>query len=386
MKRLIKLKNALGLALPLLVVLSSASCKKETNQGGKGVPTISRVRTVSKIDTISKEHKITLDSSSTYGTPVTIAFDSTTTTGKLNNQYAIMGTNLATTSKVLLNGTDVYYNPALVTDQAIIFTVPTTTPWAGTQPNTLTVVTKYGKVDFAFNIQQPPATIASFAPLAASAGDIVTLTGVNFDGATAVKFNDTPAEIVSKTATEIKVKVPAGVVQAYIYVTTPGGTAKSRAAFGFKYVIYDDVLANGWWVGGWGGANDAKFASTAVVKRGTHSVAITYTGGYGGFQIGNGGADISLTNFTAIKLSIYGGPGVVKGNKVRIAIMGPDAKGTAVADDKGVVVELKPNEWTDFNIPISSFGTGPVKIQEFRIQEFSGAVPETIYVDDIGFI
>ena len=381
----VKLISLCFMLLSMITILSS--CKK--NNEGTGLPVISRVRTVSKDSTFKNvTTRINLDSSSTTNITKPVAFDSTVTSGSLNGLYAIIGTNLGSTSQVLFNGVSAYFNPALVTDQSIIITIPMNAPWGAGQPNKLTVITSDGTVSFDFAIQQPVATISSFTPVAGGPGDVITLAGTNFNGASKVTFDNTLATIVgTPSATQIQVKVPDGIVQAYIYVTTPGGTAKSQTPFGFKYLIYDDVLANGWWVGGWNGGDKPDFNNSSPVKRGTHSIAVTYLGGYAGFQIGNGGGTISLADKSAVKLSLYGGPGT-DGRLVRIMVMGADKDGKpALSDDDGVVVTLKAGQWTDFTIPLTSFGTRPVVLEQFRIQELSGiSSPETIYIDDIGFI
>ncbi|MDT3405322.1 IPT/TIG domain-containing protein [Mucilaginibacter terrae] len=382
------LKITWGISMLLCLITLFTSCKKDKNEDS-GTPVISRVRTVSKDSTLRNvTTRINLDSSSVADKIKKVAFDSTVTSGQLNGLYAILGSNLKSTSQVLFNGVPAYFNPALVTSESIIITIPINTPWGSNQPNKLTVVTNKGRTDFDFVIQQPTATITNFDPLAGSAGDIVTLTGTNFNGVSKVTFDNTPATIVgTPTPTQIQVRVPAGVVQAYIYVTTPGGVAKSQTAFGFKYLIYDDALAKGWWIGGWNGGDKPNFSNTSPVKRGSNSIAVTYLGGYAGFQIGNAGGTISLADKSAIKLSIYGGPGS-DGNVVRIMVMGPDKDGKqAISDNEGVVVTLKAGQWTDFTIPLTSFGTRPVIMEQLRIQELSGiSAPETIYIDDIGFI
>lgn len=328
----------------LLTLLCFAACKKDDTGAP---PTIDHVRIIAK--------------------------DSATTTGMRSNVYAIIGNNLATTTKVTFNGYDAFINSALIRDDNIIITIPSNTPWKGVS-NELVVTTKYGSVTMPFTIQQPGPKITSFDPLAAAAGDIVTITGDIFDNVTRVTFDSTEAEIVSATSTEIKVKVPAGIVQAYVYVFTPGGTAKSPAAFGFKFVAYDDALAPGWWEGSWSSAVDLK--NTVIVKRGTYAIQEQYTGGYGGFQIGNGGATIDLDGFSAVKISIFGGPGT-DGKLVKLVLNGDY--------DHGVTLTLKENAWSDFTVPLSQLNS-PATLQSIVVQEFSGNAPSIIYLDDIGLI
>ncbi|MEB0262211.1 MULTISPECIES: IPT/TIG domain-containing protein [unclassified Mucilaginibacter] len=372
--------------LAVLMIIGIASCKKDSQeQGGKGAPVITRVRTVSKADTIvGVEHRITLDSSSVYDDHTVVASDSTVTNGKLNNQYAILGENLLTTNAVLFNGASVYFNPALITDKVIIITIPDGTPFGPSQSNKLTVVTKYGKVDFDFSIQQPPPSVTNFNPLAAGSGDIVTINGKIFNGVTGVKFDDVPAEIVgTPTNTQIRVKVPAGVVQSYIYVTTPGGTAKSVSSFGFKYIIYDDVLSAGWGGQGSGGydgyGSTRKYNSTEHPKRGANAIAVTVDNGYGALQLGYGGATLNVTTagLKSLKFSIYGGAGFKAGDRVQVVINGNYGK--------AYPVEVTVGAYTDYTIKLSDLGD-PATISEITFQTLGVAAPGTFYVDDLGFI
>ncbi|RYE36805.1 MAG: hypothetical protein EOP42_02020 [Sphingobacteriaceae bacterium] len=378
--------------LSVLMIFSIASCKKD-NQGGTGAPTVTRVRILSKTDTLkSVVHRITLDSNSIYDETRTVALDSTVAAGRLGTQYAIIGTNLLTTTSVSFNGVSVYFNPALLTDNSIVVTIPASTstatqvPFGPGQTDKLIVVTSHGTVSYTFPIQQPAATITSFSPLAAGAGDIVTITGAVFNSVSAVRFDTTPAVIVgTPTPTSIQVRVPAGIVSAFIYVTTPGGTTRSPASFGFKYVIYDDLLALGWGgfqgTGGYDGYNSTRdYANKARPKRGNNAIAVIYTNTYGALQVGYGGAavlNVRSLGLNSIKLSIYGGAGIATDSKVQVVING--SYGSAFA------ITLTPGAYTDYTIPLSSLGN-PTEIKEIVIQGLGVAVPSTIYVDDIGFI
>lgn len=298
--------------------------------------------------------------------------DSTTNVGLRANLYVIYGRNLATTQKVFFNETEAYFNPTLVTNHTIIVAIPESTPYFDASDE-LRVETQTGTATFPFTIAQPPPNIKSFQPLAAAPGETVTITGTVFEGLVSVRFGDVEAEIVSATFTEIEVLVPPGIVQEYIYVETSGGITQSKNVFGFAFVLYDDQLAPGWWIGGWGGTDD--FESTAQVKRGVYAIERSYEGGYGGFQIGNGGAPIELENFSALKVSIYGGPGIMD---VKIVINGNF--------DNGFIITIPEGEWIDLTIPFDQLGSPTGTLNEFVIQEFSGSVPSVIYIDDLGFI
>lgn len=388
MKKIFQQSKSFYWMLSVLMVFGMASCRKYNDRGtgGTGAPKITRVRYISKTDTIKNvSHPVNLDSANVYDDIKLVKYDSTVTQGRLNTQYAIVGENLLNTTHVYFNGTEVYFNAALVTDKIIIVSIGSDVPFGPNQSNKLTVVTTQGKVDYNFSIAQPPPVITSFAPLAANAGDVVTITGTVFNDVISVKFDDTPAEIVgTPTTTEIKVKVPAGIVQAYVYVTTAGGTTKSAASFGFKYVIYGDDLTLYW--GGNGGGYDGygstrDYASAAHVKRGTHAIAVNVENGYGALQLGYGGAtiDVKKLGLTKLNFSVYGGTGIKDNDQIKIVVNG------GYGDGVSVLIKLKAGAYTDFSIPLSSLGN-PDTISEIVMQGWGLAAPATFYVDDLGFI
>jgi hypothetical protein len=374
MKNIVKFtRMAAGLSFAALLCLSA--CKKDdTNEGGGGAPVISRIRTVSKTSTDTVDRPFNLDSTVSVTQVNVTAFDSTTTVGKLNTQYAIIGENLLKTTQVLVNGTSVYFNPALLTDRSIIFTVPAAAPWGADKENKIRVVTSAGSTESDFVIQQPPAIVTSLNPVAAGAGEIITINGSVFEGVTSVRFDDKEAEIVSSTPTQIRVKVPVGVVQAYIFVTTPGGTSRSVGSFGFKRLIFDDVLSPGFDIwGGWGGTLNV--ANPTTVKRGSRSMRIDYVGGYGSpLQFGYSGAALNFSEYTAVKISLYGGAGT-EGKLVKLVFNGADGK----------ELVLHEGVWTDYTIPLSEI-TKAANLTEIWLQEFSGNTPSIVYIDDFGLI
>lgn len=374
------------LLLLAFMVISYSACKK-SDVGGGGAPMITRVRLVSKTDTIANvSHRVNLDSSSVYSDTRNVAFDSTVANARLSTQYAILGSNLLSTSKITLNGVSLYYNPTLVTDHTIIVTIPSDgIPFGPGQTNKLIVTTAHGSVSFTLGVQQPPATITSFAPLAANPGDTITIMGSVFDGVTAVLFDKTPATIIgTPTKTQIQVKLPAGIAQAFVYVQTPGGLAKSVASFGFKYVIYADALTTGWGPnngGGYDGYTSTRdYQNAAHPKRGAYAIAVTFQGSYGALQLGYGGSTIDVTksNLTSIKFSVYGDPATTKvGDRGRIVING--------GYGAGVVFNITPGMYTDYTIPLSTLGN-PATIYEIVISDFGENAPCLFYIDDIGFI
>ena len=77
----------------------------------------------------------------------------------------------------------------------------------------------------------PGPSITSFTPASGPVGTVVTLTGTNFTGTTAVSINGTAAPFTVVSATSITATVAAGTTSGLISVTTPAGTAVSATAF-----------------------------------------------------------------------------------------------------------------------------------------------------------
>src|SRR5207237_4989287 len=137
----------------------------------------------------------------------------------------INGTNFTGASAVLFNGTSASFTVGSAT--AITATVP-----AGATSGPISVTTSDGTASSAasFTVINPP-TISSFTPSSGPVGTSVTISGTNYNGATAVLFNSVSASFTVNSATAITTTVPAGATSGPISVTTPGGTATSAASF-----------------------------------------------------------------------------------------------------------------------------------------------------------
>jgi hypothetical protein len=148
----------------------------------------------------------------------------TPASGPAGTAVTISGTNFIGATAVSFNGTAAAFT--VTSDTSIQATVA-----AGTTTGPVSVTTPGGTVTSASTFVVAP-TIASFTPASGPAGTAVTISGTNFTGATAVRFNGLSAASFTVTsATSIQATVPAGAATGPLSVTTPGGTATSAGNF-----------------------------------------------------------------------------------------------------------------------------------------------------------
>jgi hypothetical protein len=288
---------------------------------------------------------------------------------KYGEWIVIKGAHLATTFKVEFNTISVSDSLYYADDSTVTVKIPANLPDPINNP--ITVTTKYGTATYGFKIMQPAPIINGFNPEAGATGDQVTISGNHFNGVTEVKFDNAVATIVSKSNQELKVNVPAGVTSAFITVTTPVGSVTSLTRFGFKYIIYDERLLTGWSNTSY--SSTAVFNHTTTVKRGTTAISNAYTVGFGGFRVSKAAPALSLAGYSAVKFSVFGGPGT-EGKRARVIINGVSTTAFQIV--------LKEGAWSTFEIPLSNFNN-PATLTSIEIKEFSGLVV-TVFLDDIG--
>ena len=288
---------------------------------------------------------------------------------KYGEWIVIKGAHLATTFKVEFNTISVSDSLYYADDSTVTVKIPANLPDPINNP--ITVTTKYGTATYGFKIMQPAPIINGFNPETGTTGDVVTIAGNHFNGVTEVKFGNAVATIVSKSNQELKVNVPAGVTSAFITVTTPVGSVTSLTRFGFKYIIYDERLLTGWSNTSY--SSTAVFNHTTTVKRGTTAISNAYTVGFGGFRVSKAAPALSLAGYSAIKFSVFGGPGT-EAKRARVIINGVSTTAFQIV--------LKEGAWSTFEIPLSNFNN-PATLSSIEIKEYSGAIV-TVYLDDIG--
>jgi hypothetical protein len=309
-------------------------------------------------------------------TPPVPKIDSVSPTKALPGASVIIsGINFSLVTSVRFGGVNATFGPTLDTNHKIQATVPLA---AGPGNQYITVINPNGEDSIPFNVDFSPV-VNSFSPASASAGDLITVSGVRFTGATSVMLGSASITYNAVNDSTITFTVPSGAISGAITVTTTYGSGTSKASLsiliaGLAFPIYDDAVTSNWtnsgWIGGgWGGT--VNYSNTSPVETGTHSARIDYVGGYGS-PLQLGGASINLSPYTSFKISIYGGPGS-NGLKINIGINQADS----------YTITLVEGQWTDYQIALASL-TSSSTLTDIWIKEYNGTGGFSIYVDNMG--
>jgi hypothetical protein len=116
----------------------------------------------------------------------------------------------------------------------------------------VTVTNNAGTFTTAFDFYGPPS-ISGISPATGYPGTVITITGQNLLGASAVMFGNIPASSVSYLSnTNIQAVVPAGVTNGLVTLSTPGGKASSSTTFtAGEAILTIEALPDGSAVVGW---------------------------------------------------------------------------------------------------------------------------------------
>ena len=168
-----------------------------------------------------------VDSNFTFFPPPSQLYYFSPTSGDSGTQVTIHGFDLLNISNVSFGGVPAtsFYT---VGDSEVVATVG-----AGASGNVVVTMKSATDTLSGFTYVYQPSTITSFAPTSAATGSVVTITGTNFTGATAVSFGGVSAtsfKLVSSTT--ITAVVGPG-ASGNISVVTPRDTA---ALSGFSYI------------------------------------------------------------------------------------------------------------------------------------------------------
>ena len=150
-------------------------------------------------------------------------------TGGIGTGVTITGTNFTGTTSVKFNGVAA---PYIVTTAT---TIATTVP-SGATTGPISVATYGGVVtstgSFTVGATTAVPKVTSFTPTTGGVGATVSVSGSNFVGATAVKFNGiTVTTFTVLSNTSLVTAVPPGATTGTISVATPNGTGTSATVF-----------------------------------------------------------------------------------------------------------------------------------------------------------
>ncbi len=277
-----------------------------------------------------------------------------------------------------LGDVPVAFNPNFNTDKAVIFRVPS----AANVGDQHIVFTTYSGYQFSvpFSILPIPV-LASVYPAEWEAGNTVTISGNYLATVNHVAFSassDT-AIVVSSTATQLVVKMPASAVaNTKLVVTNDVGKSTSN----FSLINMDQQLkfftegyaskAQDW---SWNNTT-GNVVSTDFAVSGTHSLKDIYSAG------GNGGLSfhwddtLKLSDYSALSFWVRGGS---SDNTIKVF---PDAVIVGPSSAPSVTVAVPSNVWTFVTLSMSNF-SGVTSFQRFDFQIGNTTANQTLYYDNV---
>lgn len=144
-------------------------------------------------------------------------------------ELTINGSSLGTVQRIFMGTQKIAAKDFLNhTESAITFTVPTSaTPNVNGEKTNVLVVFNGSERAFSEIELVPLQAISSFTPFTASAGQTVTLIGVNFNLVTGVRLGTVDAAITSQTANVLKFTMPDGAPTGRITLIGEAGNSNS---------------------------------------------------------------------------------------------------------------------------------------------------------------
>ena len=144
--------------------------------------------------------------------------------GPIGTTVVITGINFTGAGSVSFNGVNAPFTLNSPTQ------LTTVVPFGATY-GPVTVIVSGSSNGLIFTVIPPLPVIITFAPMGGPVGTVVTLTGADFVGTTAVAFNGVSAPFTFVSGTTLTATVPAGASTGLITVTTAGGTGSSATTF-----------------------------------------------------------------------------------------------------------------------------------------------------------
>ena len=141
-------------------------------------------------------------------------------------------------------------------------------------------------------------------------------------------------------------------------------------------VVYDDALASDWQDWSWGGVTN-DFNRTSPVHTGSASIAVTYTAGWSGLQLGDW-QRLDVSAYDALRFYVHGGSG--GGQTVQVQV-GDSNTGTFVTRS----ITPAAGTWTQVDVGLADLGSARSVSYVYWFNATAGSQP-TFYLDDIAFV
>lgn len=159
------------------------------------------------------------------------------------------------------------------------------------------------------------------------------------------------------------------VLMLFVWLITPAtGWAATQ-------IVYDDALSAGWSNWSWATVN---LSNSTPVHNGSHSIAVTYSGGWQGLYLHHAG--LYTAGFTHLRFYLHGGSS--GGQAINLYA----TCATAGGDENGPSVSVTPpvaNTWSLVSIPLADLGADNATLTGLVWQDSTGGAQPTFYVDDI---
>jgi hypothetical protein len=148
----------------------------------------------------------------------------------------------------------------------------------------------------------------------------------------------------------------------------------SPAALSAELPVYADALATGWQNWSWG--ITPNFTNPAPIHNGNASIAVAYTTGWSGLQLGHA-APLDLTGIDTLRFWIHGGS--AGGQSIQVSVCNPSESCVPA----NTVIRPQANVWTQANVPLTGLGNVIYSVRFFN--NTPGSQP-LFYLDDIALV
>ncbi|MDR1119735.1 MAG: glycan-binding surface protein [Dysgonamonadaceae bacterium] len=213
------MNKVLNIILIFALLIMSFGCENEDEQVTGGKPEVQYVRALS-----------------------TELPDNLVTGEFLGARLAIIGKGLAGVNKILFNDVPAVLNPAYITDNSIIVSIPSAIP--GVKQNLIKLYTATDSCYYDFEVKVPAPTVNSMSFEWTVAGDVTEINGNYFIDDPNVPLQvtftgDVAATIVDIDLSKITVEVPEGALEGPVTITSVYGSTKSP----FHYKDSRNIIA-----------------------------------------------------------------------------------------------------------------------------------------------